>query len=61
MKSPNPFIRLVLDLIHYLIGLILVALALWGMIQLHTYFSQNNISIAANHSSTTLDATTLMR
>ena len=33
------------DLIHYLIGLLLVAFLIWVIIQVHTYFSKDNIKI----------------
>ena len=33
------------DLIHYLIGLLIVAFSIWALIQVHNYFSKNNIKI----------------
>jgi len=37
-------ISFLIDLIHYLIGLIIVGFLVWSIIKLHTYFSKNNIS-----------------
>ncbi len=34
-----------LDLLHYLIGIIIVGLILWTLIQIHNYFSKDNIPI----------------
>jgi hypothetical protein len=33
------------DLIHYLIGLLIVAFLVWALIQVHNYFSKDNIKI----------------
>jgi hypothetical protein len=33
------------DLLHYLIGLLIVSLSIWILIQIHTYFSKDNIKI----------------
>jgi hypothetical protein len=33
------------DLLHYLIGLLIVAFSIWALIQVHTYFSKDNIKI----------------
>ena len=33
------------DLLHYLIGLLIVAFSIWALIQVHNYFSKNNIKI----------------
>jgi len=33
------------DLIHYLIGLIIVAFILWCLIKIHIYFSKDNVPI----------------
>jgi hypothetical protein len=38
----------IFDMIHYLIGFIILALLLWALIQTHNYFSQSNIPIAFN-------------
>jgi hypothetical protein len=35
----------IFDLIHYLIGLLIVGLLVWGIIKLHLYFSKDNIPI----------------
>jgi hypothetical protein len=35
----------IFDLIHYLIGLLIVAVSIWVLIQLHNYFSKDNIKI----------------
>jgi hypothetical protein len=35
----------IIDLFHYLIGLIIVGLILWVLIQFHNYFSRNNTPI----------------
>jgi hypothetical protein len=35
----------IFDLIHYLIGLLIVAFSIWAIIQLHNYFSKDNIKI----------------
>jgi hypothetical protein len=35
----------IFDLLHYLIGLLLVALSIWVLIQVHNYFSKDNIKI----------------
>jgi ATP/ADP translocase len=33
------------DIIHYLIGLIIVGFLIWIFIKIHLYFSKNNIPI----------------
>jgi hypothetical protein len=33
------------DLIHYLIGIIIVCFLVWALIQAHNHFSKNNIPI----------------
>ena len=33
------------DLIHYLIGLIIVAVILWFLIKTHNYFSKDNVPL----------------
>jgi len=33
------------DIIHYLIGLIIVGFIVWAFIKIHLYFSKNNIPI----------------
>jgi len=33
------------DIIHYLIGLLIVSFLLWCLIKIHNYFSKNNIPI----------------
>ena len=35
----------IFDLIHYLIGLLIVGFLIWALIQTHNYFSKDNISI----------------
>lgn len=35
----------IFDLIHYLIGLLIVTFSIWALIQTHNYFSKNNIKI----------------
>ena len=35
----------IFDLIHYLIGLLIVAFSIWVIIQVHNYFSKDNIKI----------------
>ena len=35
----------IFDLIHYLIGILIVAFLIWALIQVHTYFSKDNIKI----------------
>ena len=35
----------IFDLIHYLIGLLIVAFSIWALIQVHNYFSKDNIKI----------------
>ena len=35
----------IFDLLHYLIGLFIVSLLVWGIIKLHFYFSKDNIPI----------------
>lgn len=35
----------IIDLFHYLIGLILVGFILWFLIQIHNYFSKDNVPI----------------
>ena len=35
----------IFDLIHYLIGLLIVAFFIWALIQVHNYFSKDNIKI----------------
>lgn len=33
------------DLMHYLIGLLIVAFSIWVIIKIHNYFSKDNIKI----------------
>lgn len=33
------------DIIHYIIGLIIVGFVVWILIKIHLYFSKNNIPI----------------
>ncbi len=33
------------DLIHYLIGIIIVFFLVWALIQVHNHFSKNNVPI----------------
>lgn len=35
----------IFDIIHYLIGLLIVSLLVWSLIQIHKYFSKDNIPI----------------
>jgi hypothetical protein len=35
----------IFDLIHYLIGLVIVGLLVWLLIKIHLYFSKDNIPI----------------
>lgn len=35
----------IFDIIHYLIGIIILAFLVWVLIQTHNYFSKNNIVI----------------
>ena len=35
----------IFDLIHYLIGLLIVGLLVWSLIKMHQYFSKDNITI----------------
>jgi large-conductance mechanosensitive channel len=35
----------IFDIIHYLIGFIILAFLIWLIIQTHNYFSKNNIPI----------------
>jgi hypothetical protein len=35
----------IFDLFHYLIGMIIVGLLVWIIIQTHNYFSKNNIPL----------------
>jgi hypothetical protein len=35
----------IVDLIHYLIGFIILGFLIWLMIQIHNYFSKDNIPI----------------
>jgi hypothetical protein len=35
----------IFDLLHYLIGLLLLAISMWVLIQTHNYFSKDNIKI----------------
>jgi hypothetical protein len=40
----------IFDLIHYLIGLIIVSLFLCTIIKIHKYFSKNNVPIIERNS-----------
>ena len=42
----------ILDLFHYLIGIIIVTLLLWIIIQIHNHFSKNNKPIKVIDTST---------
>lgn len=42
----------IFDMIHYLIGLLILAFLIWTLIQIHNYFSKDNIPIAFNSPST---------
>jgi len=35
----------ILDLIHYLIGFIIVGFFIWVIVKLHNYFSKDNVPI----------------
>ena len=35
----------IFDIIHYLIGFIILAFLIWVIIQTHNYFSKNNIPL----------------
>ena len=35
----------IFDIIHYLIGFIILGLLIWLLIQIHNYFSRNNVPI----------------
>jgi len=35
----------IFDLIHYIIGLLIVGFLVWVLIQIHNYFSKDNIVI----------------
>ena len=35
----------IFDLMHYLIGLLIVIFLIWALIQVHNYFSKDNIKI----------------
>ena len=35
----------IFDMIHYLIGFIILGFLIWTIIQVHNYFSQNNIPL----------------
>jgi len=35
----------IFDMIHYLIGFIILAFLIWTIIEIHKYFSKNNIPI----------------
>jgi len=35
----------IIDIFHYLIGLIIVGFILWFLIQIHNYFSKDNVPI----------------
>ena len=36
-------LRVLLDLLHYLIGLIILGFFIWIIVKIHTYFSKDNI------------------
>ena len=36
----------IIDAFHYLIGIIIVVFLLWCLIQVHNYFSKDNITIS---------------
>jgi hypothetical protein len=35
----------IFDIIHYLIGIIIVSFLIWILVKIHLYFSKNNIPI----------------
>jgi hypothetical protein len=35
----------IIDMLHYLIGLIIVGIFIWFIVQVHNYFSKDNIPI----------------
>lgn len=37
----------IFDMIHYLIGFIILTFLLWSIIQMHNYFSKDNIPIGS--------------
>jgi len=39
----------IFDLMHYLIGLLIVAFFIWTLIQVHNYFSKDNIKIVEHN------------
>lgn len=39
----------IVDLIHYLIGIIIVSFILWVIIQIHEHFSKNNVPIVPSN------------
>jgi hypothetical protein len=47
----------IFDIIHYLIGLLIVGLLVWSLIQIHNYFSKDNIPIEVLTNMTPLQGT----
>lgn len=45
--TQNKFFLAFMDLIHILIGLIIIIFIIWFLIRLHTYFSKDNVSIGS--------------
>lgn len=35
----------IFDLLHYLIGILIVGLLIWTIIQIHNHFSKNNVPL----------------
>jgi large-conductance mechanosensitive channel len=42
----------IFDLIHYLIGFLILAFLLWMLIQTHNYFSKDNVPIMPSTNTT---------
>lgn len=45
--TQNKFFLAFMDLIHILIGLIIIIFIIWFLIRLHMYFSKDNVSIGS--------------
>lgn len=39
------------DILHYLVGFLIVGFILWSLIQIHKYFSANNIPLVPSSAS----------
>jgi hypothetical protein len=42
------------DLLHYLIGILIVCFLVWALIQVHNYFSKDNVPIPNQMQNNTL-------